>query len=263
MSQSTDLLRVGHIVPDFDAESTQGTINFHEQIRDNWAVLFAFPDDFTPVATTELVGFTELQPEFAQRHVRLFALSTNNTWGHKGTFEPHENWVKDINEISESPLLFPIISDSDGKISMSYNVLDSSDADAVASDDATGDVVAFKSRTVFVIDNQKRLRLSLNYPAAVGLNTAEILRVVDCLQTAQRADVRTPANWVPGKVVVVPPKYDDEAAHRKFPGFKALKPYLRFYDLPEEKTNVAQIQDVSVHAAAQFLAADDVPRIGA
>jgi alkyl hydroperoxide reductase subunit AhpC len=247
-------LRIGSTVPDFNAETTQGRINFYEQINNNWAVLFAFPDDFTPVATTELVSFTEHQSEFAQRHVKLFALSTNNTRAHHGDFEDHSKWVQDINEISTTPLLFPIICDDDGTISMAFNVLERADAEAVRADDAVGEGLAFDSRTVFVIDNQKRLRLVLNYPAAVGFNTNEVLRVVDCLQTAQRADVRTPANWIPGKIVVVPPKYDDETAHRKFPEFKALKPYLRFYALPEEKTNVAHIQDVSDGHTAQYLA---------
>ncbi|RYP44208.1 hypothetical protein DL768_009300 [Monosporascus sp. mg162] len=257
---SAESLRVGGIVPDFDAETTQARLS--SRLR---TFLFAFPDDFTPVATTELASFTELQSEFAQRHVKLFALSTNNTRNRKGHFEPHEKWVKDINEISETPLMFPIISDADGSISLAFNVysasLDESDADAVKADDAVGEGLAFKSRTVFIIDDQKRLRLLFNYPAAVGMNTAEVLRVIDCLQTARRADVRTPANWIPGGVVIVPPKYDDEAAKKKFPEFKVVKPYLRFYSLPEEKTNVAQIQDLSEKDAAQFLAVGDEPQI--
>lgn len=191
--------------------------------------------------------------------MKLFALSTNNTLNHKGQFEPHEKWVKDVNEISSIPLLFPIISDGDGRISLAFNVLEESDADAVKADDAVGEGLAFRSRTIFVINDQKKLRLIFNYPAAVGLNTAEVLRVVDCLQTAARADIQTPANWVPGGSVVVPLKYDDEAAKKNFPGFKALKPYLRVYPLPKEETSLTLIGGLSEDVAAQFLAVGDEP----
>lgn len=262
MSQSSSVLRIGDVVPDFDAKTTQGEINFYSQIHDNWAILFAFPDDFTPVATTELASFTELQSEFAQRRVKLFALSTENSRIRSGQFKSHKKWVDDINEISRGSLLFPIITDDDGSISLKFNVLDESDAEAVQDDEAVGEGVAFKSRTVFVIDDKKRLRLVFNYPAAVGLNTAEVLRVVDCLQTAARADVRTPANWVPGRVVVVPPRYNDEAAKQKFAGFVAVKPYLRLYSLPEEMTSVPQLPDLPEKAVQEFLDMRDEPETG-
>jgi len=258
MSQNTPRgpIRIGSIVPDFNAETTQGKINFYEQIAGHWAIVFAFPDDFTPVATTELVIFSEMQGEFAKRGVRLFALSTNNTMKKAGDFEPHQNWVRDINEISNAELQFPIISDEDGSISLAFHVLEGKDANAVKSDDGVGDGLAFKSRTVFIIDKEKRFRLIFNYPAAVGLNAAEVLRVVDCLQTAARADVRTPANWIPGGDVVIPPTVSDAEAKKKFPGYMTVKPYLRVYTLPIEATSVEVIKDITEQETEKFLTVD-------
>jgi alkyl hydroperoxide reductase subunit AhpC len=245
-------IRLGSKCPDFTAETTQGRIGFYEQIEGSWAIIFAFPDDFTPVATTELVTFTQLQAEFAKRSVKLFALSTNNTRSEDG-FESHKTWVKDINEISQTPLVFPIISDTDGTIFRMFNLLGDADVEAVKADDAVGEGLAFKSRTVFIVDAKKQFRLIFNYPAAVGINTAEVLRAVDCLQTAARADVRTPAHWVPGGDVIVPPKYSDEEAEKSFPGYVKLKPYLRVYKLPVEETNQEKIEDISKVKVEEFL----------
>ncbi|CAM1501304.1 Fc.00g104660.m01.CDS01 [Cosmosporella sp. VM-42] len=249
-------IRLGSKVPNFKADTTQGPINFYDETKGLWAIVFAFPDDFTPVATTELVTFTLLQSEFAKRNVRLFALTTNNTLIREGKFKPHQEWVNDIDEISQEPLKFPIISDEDGSVCRLFNVINDRDVEALQADDTVGEGLAFKSRTVFIIDERKQFRLILNYPAAVGINTAEVLRAVDCLQTAALADVRTPANWIPGADVIVPPKYSNEEAKKKFPGYKTLKPYLRVYGLPEERSNVADIETISEEATENFLRVD-------
>ncbi|KAH0562971.1 hypothetical protein GP486_002462 [Trichoglossum hirsutum] len=252
---ATKPIRLGSKCPNFDAETTQGNINFYEQIEEVVEADTAGLD-FTPVATTELITFTDLQAEFAKRGVKLFALSTNNTPKQRGGFESHEKWVQDVDEFSGTPLKFPIITDVDGTICRAFNLLEAADAEAVKADDAVGEGLAFKSRTVFIIDDKKQFRLIFNYPAAVGINTAEVLRVVDCLKTAARADVRTPANWVPGGDVVIPPKYSDAEAKKKFPGYTTLKPYLRVYRLPVEQTSVDVIEDIPEAAVQTFLAVE-------
>ncbi|RYP27382.1 hypothetical protein DL767_007701 [Monosporascus sp. MG133] len=210
--------------------------------------------DFTPVATTELITFSDLQAEFAKRRVKLFALSTNNTPHQRGGFMSHKKWVEDVNELSGGHLQFPIISDTDGTICRAFNLLEAADAAAVKSDDAVGQGLAFESRTVFIIDDKKEFRLIFNYPATVGINSAEVLRSVDCLQTAARAGVRTPANWVPGADVVIPNHYSDAEAQERFPGYTAPKSYLRFYRLPIEETSVEVIQDIHEADVQTFLA---------
>ncbi|KAH8705703.1 mitochondrial peroxiredoxin PRX1 [Talaromyces proteolyticus] len=268
-------IRLGHTVPNFNADTTQGKINFYDQLQVTLPVTTFTPQKvtktiyriigrsyslfqmhssyFTPVATTELITFTLLQADFAKRNVKLFALSTRNTLNDDGKFESHQTWVRDINDISNEPLLFPIISDKTGGISRLFNVLGEGDAAAVKSDDRVGEGLAFKSRTVFIIDAKKKFRLIFSYPADVGINTAEVLRVIDCLQTVARADIQTPANWIPGADAIVPPQYDDKKAKEKYPGYQVLKPYLRVCKLEVQDTNVETIEEISGEATEEFL----------
>ncbi|EPQ61802.1 Bgt-2635 [Blumeria graminis f. sp. tritici] len=220
-------LRLGSIAPNFQAETTQGTIDFHEFIGNSWVILFSHPEDYTPICTTELGAFAKLEPEFTKRNVKLIGLSAN-------TVESHGGWIKDIEEISCCKLNFPIIGDKDRKISYAYDMLDHQDVTNV---DSKG--IAFTIRSVFVIDPNKVIRLILSYPASTGRNTAEILRVIDSLQTGDRHRINTPINWIPGDDVVVHPSLTDEEAQSRFPELRIVKPYLRFTPLPLEKTSAA------------------------
>jgi glutaredoxin/glutathione-dependent peroxiredoxin len=220
-------LRLGNIAPNFDAETTAGPINFHEFIGDNWVVLFSHPEDYTPVCTTELGAFAKLEPEFTRRGVKLIGLSAN-------TIEKHDGWIKDINEISGSNLKFPIIGDKQRKVALLYDMLDEQDATNV---DEKG--IAFTIRSVFVIDPKKTVRLIMSYPASTGRNSAEVLRVIDSLQTGDKHRVTTPINWVPGDDVIVHPTIKDEEAKTLFPQFKVIKPYLRTTPLAKENTSAA------------------------
>jgi len=230
MASSSDRpapLRLGSVAPDFDADTTQGPINFHKFIGDSWVVLFSHPEDYTPVCTTELGAFAKLQPEFTKRGVKLIGLSAN-------TIESHGGWIKDINEISGSDLQFPIIGDKQRKVALLYDMIDQQDATNV---DEKG--IAFTIRSVFIIDPKKIIRTILSYPASTGRNTAEVLRIVDSLQTGDKHKVTTPINWVPGDDVIVHPSVKNEQAKELFPDFKIIKPYLRTTPLPKEKTSAA------------------------
>lgn len=186
-AERSDRLRLGTTAPNFQAETTNGKIDFHEFIGDSWVVLFSHPEDYTPVCTTELGAFAKLEPEFTKRGVKLIGLSAN-------TVDSHGGWVKDINEISQTSLKFPIIADKERKVAYLYDMLDYQDTTNV---DQKG--IAFTIRSVFIIDPKKKIRLTLSYPASTGRNTAEVLRVVDSLQTGDKNLVTTPINWVPGK----------------------------------------------------------------
>lgn len=218
---------MGSIAPDFDADTTQGPINFHKFIGDNWVVLFSHPEDFTPVCTTELGAFAKLEPEFARRGAKLIGLSAN-------TIDNHNAWIKDIDEISGSKLSFPIIGDKSRQIALKYDMIDHQDATNV---DSKG--IAFTIRSVFFIDPKKVIRTILSYPASTGRNTAEVLRILDSLQTGDKHKVTTPINWVPGDDVIVHPSVPTEKAKDLFPDFKIIKPYLRVTPLPKEKTSAA------------------------
>jgi len=222
-----DPLRLGSIAPNFTAETTKGPIDFHEFIGDNWVVLFSHPEDFTPVCTTELGAFAKLEPEFTRRGVKLIGLSAN-------TIDSHGQWIQDINEISGSDLQFPIIGDKQRQVALAYDMLDQQDATNV---DSKG--IAFTIRSVFVIDPKKVIRTILSYPASTGRNTAEVLRIVDSLQTGDKHKVTTPINWVPGDDVIVHPSVKTEQAREIFPDLKIIKPYLRTTPLPKEKTSAA------------------------
>ncbi|KZF26194.1 hypothetical protein L228DRAFT_254775 [Xylona heveae TC161] len=218
-------LRLGSTAPNFDADTTHGRINFHDFIGDKWVVLFSHPEDYTPVCTTELGAFAKLEPEFTKRGVKLIGLSAN-------TIDSHSGWIKDINEISDVNLKFPIIGDKERKVAYLYDMLDYQDTTNV---DEKG--IAFTIRSVFIIDPKKTIRLILSYPASTGRNSAEVLRVIDSLQTGDKHRVTTPINWQPGEDVIVAPSVKDEEAKTLFPKFRSVKPYLRFTPLPQENSS--------------------------
>ncbi|KAI0775414.1 cysteine peroxiredoxin [Irpex lacteus] len=212
-------LRLGNIAPDFEAETTQGPIKFHEWIGNSWAVLFSHPGDFTPVCTTELAEVARRAPDFAARNVKVIGISANG-------LKEHHQWVKDIEEwggkVSPVDVAFPIIADEDRKISTLYDMLDEQDA---TNRDAKG--LPFTIRTVFVIDPKKTIRLLIAYPASTGRNFDEIIRVIDSLQIGDKYRVTTPVNWNKGDDVIVHPSVSNEEAKTLFPQHTVHKPYLR------------------------------------
>ncbi|KAK9477908.1 thioredoxin-like protein [Lipomyces japonicus] len=216
-------LRLGSKAPNFKAVTTKGDIDFHEFIGDSWVILFSHPDDFTPVCTTELGAFAKLEGEFAKRNVKLIGLSANS-------LDSHHEWIKDIDEVAGSHLSFPIIADADRKISYLYDMLDYQDTTNI---DQKG--LPLTIRSVFIIDPKKTIRLILTYPASTGRNTQEVLRVVDSLQATDKYKVATPINWQPGDDVVVAASVNNEDAQKLFPGYRAVKPYLRLTTLPKDK----------------------------
>jgi alkyl hydroperoxide reductase subunit AhpC len=202
-------LRLGDIAPDFTAQTTEGTIKFHEWLGNKWGVLFSHPADFTPVCTTELGRVAKLKPEFDKRNVKVIALSTD-------PIQSHEAWVQDINETQKTTVNFPIIADPDFKISKLYDAIHPEVSDK------------FTVRAVYVIAPDKKLKLTITYPASTGRNFDEILRVIDSLQLTANYSVATPADWKFGEDVVVAPAIKTEDIAAKFPkGHKVIKPYLR------------------------------------
>lgn len=220
-------LRLGSKAPNFQAETTAGLIDFHAWADGDWVVLFSHPEDYTPVCTTELGAFARLEPEFTRRGVKLIGLSAN-------TIESHSGWIKDINELSGSRLRFPIIGDKQRQVALAYDMIDQQDATNV---DEKGQ--AFTIRSVFVIDPEHTIRTILSYPASTGRNTAEVLRIVDSLQTGDKHRVTTPINWIPGDDVIVHPSIRSPEAEKLFPKMQVVKPYLRFTPLPKEETSAA------------------------
>jgi len=209
-------LRLGDVVPDFTQESTHGTIHFHEWIGDSWAVLFSHPKDFTPVCTTELGEVARLKPEFDKRNVKVIALSVDDTASHQG-------WIGDIEETQNVKMNFPILADPDRKVSDLYDMIHPNANDTLT------------VRSVFIIDPNKKLRLTLTYPASTGRNFDEILRVIDSLQLTDNYSVATPANWTDGGDCVVVPSIPTEEAKVKFPkGVTEVKPYLRLTPQPNK-----------------------------
>jgi alkyl hydroperoxide reductase subunit AhpC len=216
-------LRLGTVAPNFKADTTHGPIDFHEFIGDDWVVFFSHPEDYTPVCTTELGAFGKLEPEFAKRGVKLIGLSAN-------TVDSHQGWLSDIKDVSGAKVEFPIIADKERKVAFLYDMLDYQDTTNV---DSKG--IAFTIRSVFVIDPKKTIRTILSYPASTGRNSAEVLRIVDSLQTGDKYKITTPINWVPGEDVIVHPSVKTEDAKQIWPEIKIVKPYLRFTPLPKEK----------------------------
>lgn len=210
-------LHLGSIAPDFTQESSEGPISFHEWLGGKWAILFSHPKDFTPVCTTELGAVAKLKSEFDKRNVKAIALSVDGV-------EDHKKWIKDIEETQNTKLNFPILADADRKVSKLYDMIH-----AEANDTLT-------VRSVFIIDSNKKIRLTLTYPASTGRNFSEILRVIDSLQLTDNFKVATPANWTDGQdVVIVPAIQDPEELKTRFPkGFTAVKPYLRLTPQPNK-----------------------------
>ncbi|KAK3064136.1 peroxiredoxin 1 [Coniosporium uncinatum] len=209
-------LRLGSVAPNFQAKTTNGDIDFHQFIGDSWTILFSHPADFTPVCTTELGAFAKLKDEFEKRNVKMIGLSANDLGS-------HGKWIEDINEISKTNLQFPIIADADRKVAFLYDMIDQQDLDNI---DEKG--IAFTIRSVFVIDPSKKIRLTMMYPASTGRNTAEVLRVIDSLQTGDKKGVTTPIDWMPGDDVIVPPSVSTPDAKKKFGEVREIKPYLRY-----------------------------------
>ena len=208
-------LSLGDIAPDFEQDSSEGRIRLHEWLGDSWGVLFSHPADFTPVCTTEL-GFTaKLKDQFAQRGVKVLALSVDPV-------ESHLKWIDDINETQDTRVNFPIIADADRKVSELYDLIHPNANDTLT------------VRSLFIIDPNKKVRLIITYPASTGRNFNEILRVIDSLQRTDEHKVATPANWEDGdEVVIVPSLKDEEEIKRRFPkGYRAVKPYLRLTPQP-------------------------------
>ena len=209
-------IRLGDEAPDFSAETTAGPINFYEWLGDSWGVLFSHPADFTPVCTTELGVVANIEEEFKKRGVKIIALSVNSV-------DDHEGWISDINETQNANLAFPMIADPERKVSELYDMIHPNALDNMT------------VRSVFVIGPDKKVKLTLTYPASTGRNFDEILRVIDSLQLTANYSVATPANWQDGDDCIVVPALSDEEATEKFPqGFTAVKPYLRVTPQPNK-----------------------------
>jgi len=215
-------LRINDTAPDFEAETTQGKIHFHEWIGDKWAILFSHPKDFTPVCTTELGYMAKIEPEFTKRGAKLIGLSADPV-------DKHASWSKDIEETQGAAVKYPMIADHDLKVAKLYNMLP---ADEVAADGRTA-VNNATVRSVFVIGPDKKVKLTLTYPMSVGRNFDEILRALDALQLNAKHTVATPVNWKQGDDVIIPTSVSDEQAKAKYPGgFTTHKPYLRTVKQP-------------------------------
>ncbi|MCO5398394.1 peroxiredoxin [Ralstonia soli] len=210
-------LRLGDIAPDFEQDSSEGRIKFHEWLGNSWGVLFSHPADFTPVCTTELGLTAKLKDEFAKRNVKVIALSVDPV-------DSHKKWIDDINDTQNTTVNFPIIADPDRKVSQLYDMIHPNASET------------FTVRSLFVIDPNKKVRLTITYPASTGRNFNEVLRVIDSLQLTEYHSVATPGNWQDGDdVVIVPSLKDEEVLKQKFPkGYKVVRPYLRLTPQPNK-----------------------------
>ena len=216
-------LHIGEEAPNFTADTTEGTINFHDWIGDSWAILFSHPKDFTPVCTTELGYMAGLKPEFDKRNCKIIGLSTDPV-------SDHTSWVKDIAETQGHAVNYPLIGDADLAVSKLYDMIHpeaSGSAPRTAADNAT-------IRSVFVIGPDKKIKLMLTYPMTTGRNFDEVLRVLDSMQLTAQHKVATPVNWRQGQDVIIVPAVSDAEAKEKYPeGWKTLKPYLRLVSQPK------------------------------
>ena len=207
-------LQLGDIAPDFEAETTEGPIRFHQWIGDGWAILFSHPKDFTPVCTTELGAVARLKSEFDRRGVKVIGLSVDPV-------ADHRKWASDIEETQGAKLNFPLIGDPERKVSALYDMIHPKANDTLT------------VRSVFVVGPDKKVKLTITYPASTGRNFEEILRVIDSLQLTAKHSVATPVNWQRGEDVIIVPSLSDEDAKKKFPGgWKTVKPYLRVVKQP-------------------------------
>lgn len=208
-------LRLGDQAPNFQAETSQGKIDFYEYLGEGWGILFSHPADYTPVCTTELGTVAKLKEEFTKRNTKVLALSVDGLESHKG-------WISDINETQGTKVNFPIIADEDKKVSALYDMIHPNSNEN------------FTVRSVFIIGNDKKVKLMITYPASTGRNFDELLRVIDSLQLTANYSVATPANWKQGEDVVVSPSIKTEDIPGKFPkGHKVIKPYLRTTPQPD------------------------------
>ncbi len=208
-------LQLGDKAPNFDAETSEGKINFYDYLGDSWGILFSHPADYTPVCTTELGTVAKYKDKFDKRNVKMMALSVDGLKSHKG-------WIDDINETQHTTVNFPIIADEDKKVSDLYGMIHPKADNTLT------------VRSVYVIAPDKTIRLMITYPASTGRNFDELLRVVDSLQLTEDKKVATPANWKQGEDVVISPSISNEEAKKMFPkGFKEVKPYLRLTPQPE------------------------------
>lgn len=208
-------LQLGAMAPDFTQKSSEGDIQFHKYIEGSWTILFSHPADYTPVCTTELGRVAKLKSEFAKRSVKVIALSVDSVESHKG-------WINDINETQNCVVNFPIIADEDQKVAKLYDMIHPQSLDKMT------------VRSVYIIDNNKKVRAIITYPASTGRNFDEILRVVDSLQLTDKHKVATPVDWKHGdEVVIVPALQDEGEIKKRFPkGYRAVKPYLRLTPEP-------------------------------
>lgn len=217
-------LRIGQTAPDFTAETTEGTLNFHEWIGDQWCILFSHPKDFTPVCTTELGYMARLKPEFDKRNTKIIGLSVDPV-------ENHAKWSKDIEETQGAAPNYPMIGDTNLEIAKLYDMLPAEESGSsegrTPADNAT-------VRSVFIIGPDKKIKAMLTYPMTTGRDFNEVLRLLDSVQLTAKHTVATPVNWRPGEDVIIPPSVSDEEAKSKFPdGWETLKPYLRVTRQPD------------------------------
>lgn len=209
-------LRLGDIAPDFTAETSEGKINFHEWLGNSWGILFSHPKDYTPVCTTELGAVAKLKDKFAERNVKVIAVSVDPVDSHKG-------WIKDINETQNCVVNYPIIADPDRNVSGLYDMIHPNANDTLT------------VRSVFIIGPDKKVKLTLTYPASTGRNFDEIIRVIDSLQLTANYSVSTPANWKDGEDVVISNAIKDEELPARFPkGHRVIKPYLKMTPQPNK-----------------------------
>ena len=217
-------LQIGAVAPDFEAQTTDGKIKFHDWIGNSWAILFSHPKDFTPVCTTELGYMAGLQPEFAKRNCKVLGLSVDSV-------EDHKSWSKDIEETQGHPVTYPMIGDTDLTVAKLYDMIHpnatGSAKDRKAVDNAT-------VRSVFVVGPDKKVKLMLTYPMSTGRNFDEVLRVLDSMQLTAKHQVATPVNWQQGQDVIIVPAVSNDDAKKKYPGgWKSPKPYLRIVPQPK------------------------------
>lgn len=217
-------LRINDQAPDFTAETTDGTINFHEWLGDGWGILFSHPKDYTPVCTTELGYVAKMKPEFEKRNCKVIGLSIDPVDNHAG-------WAEDIEETQGTKVNFPMIADTDLKVSLLYNMFPADeDVNAENRTAMTNATV----RTVFIIGPDKNIKLMMSYPMTTGRNFDEIMRVLESMQLTAEHKVATPVNWKNGDDVIIVPAVTDEMAKEKYPdGWKTLKPYLRYVKQPK------------------------------
>jgi len=209
-------LRLGDEAPNFTAETTEGVIDFHQWLGNGWGILFSHPKDFTPVCTTELGAVAKIKPEFDKRNVKVVAISVD-------PLNSHQGWISDINETQQTTMNFPIIADPDRKVAGLYDMIHPNADDT------------FTVRSVFIIGPDKKIKLTLTYPASTGRNFLELLRVIDSLQLTAKHKVATPANWVDGEDCIISPAVKDADIAANFPkGHRRIKPYLRYTPQPNK-----------------------------